>query len=458
MPFPATPLQPGQSPEVVRLLAEVQGNVLSPHRQDFSAHLFLRIPPGNEARVQAWLRGLGVGGRITSMAQQLQGITPDRPFLSVMVSYAGATKLGWGDNAVFRPEFKIGAYDREATLVLAPEDSQVSGADKWDEAFRPAVSGPIDLHLLLAGDDRPALLASFAQLKVDALAAGTAWGAEEIGYVARNAENFAIEHFGFVDGISNPQYLADDVARARKYTHLRQYWDPLFPLDSVLVPVTDPAGPSDGSFFVYRKIEQNVAAFRKFERRARAATRDDLVPDPAALIVGRTAAGRPLAVHRDDLPTDGKFNDFTYGNDRFGRGCPFHAHIRKSNPRRVVPEDNDSARNHLFPRRGILYGERAPDFSDEPPGGVGLLFMAYMASIENQFEHVLRNWINNPQFPGHQKPGTDSLIGEPPPAWAHLPVSSKRDIPVKLERFVTTLAGEYFFVPPVSWFKALPGP
>jgi Dyp-type peroxidase family len=457
MPFPPTPLQPGQNSEVVRLLAEVQGNVLSSHRQDFSAHLFLRIAPGNEARVQQWLHGLAVGGRITSMTQQIEGTTPERPFLSVMVSYAGATKLGWGGNAAFRPDFKIGAHDREETLVLDPNDPQVAGADEWEPAFRPEMSGRIDLHLLLAGDDHAALLGHLAQVKTDALAAGAECCAEETGYVARNQENFAIEHFGFVDGISNPQYMADDVARALKYAPQRQYWDPLFPLDSVLVPVTHAEGASYGSFFVYRKIEQHVAAFKKFERRAREATRDDLVPDPAALIVGRTCAGRPLAVHRDDLPTtDGKFNDFTYGDDRRGRGCPFHAHIRKSNPRRLVPEDNDSARNHLFPRRGILYGERAPGFTDEPAGGVGLLFMAYMASIETQFEHVLRNWINNPKFPGHQKPGTDSLIGEPPPAWAHLPVSSKRDIPVKLERFVTTRAGEYFFVPPIPWFKALP--
>jgi Dyp-type peroxidase family len=448
-------------------LDEVQGNVLSVHHLEYSAHLFLRIPAGSEARVQSWLRTLANAERITSMHRQVAGLPPDNPFLSVMVGYEGAKALGWGGKMTYPEDFRLGMYKREETFVLSKDDPRVAGVAEWEPTFQIDVlnADPIDLHLLLAAKTKSQRDGWFAELKTEVLGSATRPGigvtlaGEELGYITRRNGKEAIEHFGFADGISNPQYLADDVARVLKRSRERQqYWDPLFPLKSVLVPVLGGDGAvSYGSFFVFRKIEQHVAAFREFERQVRAAGWADGSTTPGAMIVGRSEAGRPLAVSRRDLPADKPHNDFTYGDDRFGRGCPFHAHVRKSNPRRTVPGDNDVSRDHLFPRRGMLYGTRAEDFSDEPTGGVGLLFMAYMAKIEEQFEHVLRSWINDPGFPLDQHdPGTDSLIGEPPAPMIRLPISARWDVKVEKGRFVTTRGGEYFFVPPVSWFENLP--
>lgn len=461
MPLPETPLHPGSSPEVIRLLDEVQGHVLAPHRFDQSAHLFLDFAPGAEAEVRRWFGELANANRITSMNVQLARASgEDQDFLSVMVSHAGARKLGWGDRFRFPAEFEIGMHDREETLVLAPHDPQVATVAKWQKNFQVGPAPRLDAHVLLAGRDLKHLERRVADFIAEAAAGGKAVlrGEVEWGRVVRQGGGrIAVEHFGFADGISNPQFVADEVAKARRLVGAR-YWDPLFPLSQVLFELPDGhGGTSYGSYFVFRKIEQHVRAFADFERRVRDARVRHGLPaetDPGSVVVGRDRSGHPLSLPDDRGGTPG-FNDFTYGLDRQGAGCPFHAHVRKSNPRRLVRENSDPARDHLFPRRGMLYGERAPDFSDEPVGEVGLLFMAYMADIEQQFEHVLRNWSNDPDFPGNQDPGVDSLIGEPPAATIPLREHGRTLEHIPLARFVTPLGGEYFFVPPLSWLRDL---
>ncbi len=463
MLFPETPLQLGKSEEIDHLLTEVQGNVLSPHRREFSAHLFFAIPPENVNRLKVWLRSLAESNQITSMHRQIAGLAGNQLFLSAMVSYLGAERLGWGDQHIFRRDFRVGMHGREETLVIEKDDPSVAGVEFWQENFRvgaPPQAKRIELYLMLAADEAATLRVETDKIRQEAEVAGAQILAPiEEGYIFRNEQNRAIEHFGFADDISNPVFLEDDLTRRAGRRRDQSSWNPLFPLETVLVPVKGSTGLSSyGSFFVFRKIEQHVAAFRAFERRLASeisSTGNDIVGDPGAWIVGRQRNGHPLVMEDREGAPIAPSNDFTYQKDRAGARCPFHAHVRKSNPRRFVAEDNDDARAHLFPRRGMLYGSRAADFADEPEGGVGLLFMAYMANIEQQFEHVLRNWINNPKFPGKEQPGTDPLIGEPPPKTAVLPLSSKCSLKVELDRFVTTRGGEYFFVPPVSWFRTL---
>ena len=70
-------------------------------------------------------------------------------------------------------------------------------------------------------------------------------------------------------------------------------------------------------------------------------------------------------------------------------------------------------------RRAQTYGVRTDGVHDgqlstKPTGGVGLLFMAFNASIAEQFEFVQQAWLNNPWFP---------VVGpeDPPPAWTCSP-------------------------------------
>ena len=71
--------------------------------------------------------------------------------------------------------------------------------------------------------------------------------------------------------------------------------------------------------------------------------------DEAALAVGRHRDGRPvlpIAV----IKAGADPNDFSFKSDPNAAMCPYHAHIRKTNPRADIPE------NDLTPRRIIRQG------------------------------------------------------------------------------------------------------
>jgi deferrochelatase/peroxidase EfeB len=92
-------------------------------------------------------------------------------------------------------------------------------------------------------------------------------------------------------------------------------------------------------------------------------------------------------------------------HDPKGVTCPVFAHIRRANPR--VPTSTlkqDQLRLHRIVRRGIPY---------EIDGARGLMFLAYQARIDQQYEVIQRDWINNQSFGGPEegiiKPGHDVL-------------------------------------------------
>src|SRR5262249_12261597 len=135
----------------------------------------------------------------------------------------------------------------------------------------------------------------------------------------------------------------------------------------------------------YRKLEQKVQAFKQQVNRVAELLDIDHGADRervAAMVVGRFQNGTPIALAaRNSLRSTP--NNFTYADDKDGLKCPLFAHIRKVNPR------TEASRAHRIVRRGIPYGngpvgEQAPE--PEVDTGVGLLFMCFQSSIEDQFE------------------------------------------------------------------------
>ncbi len=226
----------------------------------------------------------------------------------------------------------------------------------------------------------------------------------------------------------------------------------------MLVP--DPYGREgcdSGSYLVFRKLEQNVRAFKRCGynlARALGLTGKD-AERAGALAVGRFEDGTPVVLQ----PTDGwPTNSFTYAKDPHGAKCPLQAHIRKVNPRQQgIPR---------IVRRGITYGEREkgpkdnPSLAELPIDGVGLLFMCYQKNIAKQFEFLQYALANNPRFPGKQEPGIDTLIGQPggsgvgqhtwPAQWKD---RHERHTPFDFHGFVTLKGGEYFFAPSIYFLK-----
>ena len=127
-------------------------------------------------------------------------------------------------------------------------------------------------------------------------------------------------------------------------------------------------------------------------------------------------------------------SDNTYDRspgDPLGEICPYAAHIRKAYPRDDVRAALRLRRRLL--RRGIPFGQSSRSTPRVPVNdGIdrGLLFMAYMTSIVDQFEYVTRNWINKPDFKTPNA-GVDAILGQ---------VRCRRSSPAQLQRPLSVTA------------------
>jgi hypothetical protein len=213
----------------------------------------------------------------------------------------------------------------------------------------------------------------------------------------------------------------------------------------------------DGSFHVFRRLEQDVAAWHAtMERLAPPGLSADRL---AAMAVGREPDGKPL------ITGGSGFNDFDYDGDRAGHQVPRWSHCRKVNPRNPV---TFSDRNHRILRRGVPYGPlydpRAnPETAKRERG---LLFNAFMTSIEQQFEFLQRKWVDDPRFPSVPLDTPDAAAavddGADPVAGAgahpcRLRVSGDEDRRLAFGRFVHTRGAVYALAPSIPTLHMLAG-
>jgi len=417
------------------LLADVQGNILKSHGRDHSVLLLVRWHPDRLDGARRWIATFAERW-VTSAARQfveaLQYRTTGQAgpvFGSIALSRHGYEALGFsGVQLPADVPFRMGMdYDEVASLLADPPVSA------WDPGYRQ----PCHALIGLADDDRDRLWQT-----ADAVIAELSSCAEivqrENGFVLRNEHHQAIEHFGYVDGLSQPLFASHDIARQRAQGDRFARWDSRASLDLVLC--RDPNGrhaDSFGSYLVLRKLEQNVRRFREDVQAL--AQRQGLDPVLAgARIVGRFEDGTPLS--EADHPAGEAINDFNFAADADGRRCPFQAHVRKTNPRgdtvRAAGVSDDEERGHRLVRRAVSYGSNRPD--DEPETGSGLLFLCYQASIANQFQFMQSRWANPPHFV-RVGTGTDPLVGQAggPPPW------------------VVLKGGAYLFAPSLSFLRSL---
>ena len=248
-----------------------------------------------------------------------------------------------------------------------------------------------------------------------------------------------IDHFGFRDGLSQPVVI-DDIRVPVETDHpmhvlrgdvLYGYANSLH--DKHRKDQTERL-MFNGSFLVLRKIKQNAKTFLELEAELAQQGLD------SSLLVGRTKAGDPIVAPGN---TD---NSFRYEGDPDGKACPLSAHIRLANPRDVF---------HTRPapkimRRGMSYGERVdPDAPDN--GDRGIMFMAYCASLAEQYE-VIQRWLNGSNPTGVSASRNDPLTGalERTETEGHLFTVQTKKGPyqIVLKDPLTKLEwGSYFFVP-----------
>jgi Dyp-type peroxidase family len=456
------------NPDEIALLDDLQGNILKGHGRNHTQHLFFVLDPQNASEGKSFLRVLAQN--IKSARQQLIEARAYRSnrqdagvFMSVFLSAAGYQALQIAEDKIPQdPAFRSGLKQRKA-LLSDPE------IEDWDPAFQEEIHGMI----LVGGADETQVRQVHARIHQQKPESVKIIGTES-GLAMRNKNGDGIEHFGYVDGRSQPLMLQEDIEREKTKNDGIDIWDPTFPLKQVLVPC--PGGVSQttsfGSYLVFRKLEQNVKGFkgREEEIAKEVGLSDEDKELAGAMIVGRFEDGTPVVLQKTDGLIDPVRNNFDFRNDQGGNKCPFHGHIRKTNPRgesTALGATLEQERSHIMARRGITYGTRNAELDregkiielmDKPVGGVGLLFMAYQNSFENQFEFTQSKWANNPGFVKPET-GIDPVIGQgagsstpqqQPVAW-----DSPAKKPIDFHGFVTLKGGEYFFAPCISFFKNL---
>ncbi|MES2518387.1 MAG: Dyp-type peroxidase [Bacteroidota bacterium] len=448
------------------LFSNLQGNILKGHGREHTTHIFVRFNGGRKLRARAWVRDFAE--RITSCQTQLKdtevfkrNCVSGGMFVGFLLAAEGYdyfghnTETNFPDAHAFRGGMAEGSRTQKNSLNDPPQS-------QWELGFRDGIHAMIllaDADLNKMGNEARKIIKEidgFGRILT-----------VEYGNAIKNANGDGLEHFGYVDGISQPLFFKDEVDKYNKMNDNTNplKFDPSASLDLVLV--NDPLSPdadSFGSYFVFRKLEQNVRGFKTAEKRLADALRLQGEDDEraGAMIVGRFEDGTPLTdSNMAGLIGSGIMNNFNYDSDQDGARCPFHAHIRKSNPR-----SSEGDKKRIMARRGITYGHRNVstdielDFAQMPTknAGVGLLFMSFQQSIENQFAFIQRSWVNNPNFI-QGGVGIDPIIGQDGirnvstgafPTIYNDPNSMEVE---SFNSFVEMKGGEYFFAPSIPFLK-----
>jgi Dyp-type peroxidase family len=311
------------------------------------------------------------------------------------------------------------------------------------------------------------------------------------------------EPFGFHDGISNPivQGLPGHPTANRFVINTGDFvmgyndeYD-VYPPSPVVRKEEDPDGilpllpdqqypqyrdlGCNGTYMVYRKLEQKIPEFWNYMRE-QAKGQDGSEVQSGEIIklasqcVGRWPSGAPLALTPDyDDQSLSKNNSFTYTpTDLQGFGCPIGAHIRRANPRDALSFHDDadesfkSTTRHRIARRSVSFGPpHGFDPTDLERGVVppqiyeetkprGIHFFAINTDIARQFEFVQETWINDGGFHALYNNKCPVIGNNNPEARGPSALIIQRD-PVRrrlraLPRFVAMRGGEYFFVPAIK--------
>jgi Dyp-type peroxidase family len=505
-------------------LIDVQNLVTSGYpRHRVSRHLLLRITDPPAAR--RWLDRTAdtiptagwaeqyvdrIGGPADDTLPEDPGTRAAAPEFAVHValSYAGLVRLGLpeAELAGFSSEFRVGMAEREPGLTPG------RGTSTWQAPFTPASPAVHLLVMFSAPDtealdswlmDHPELLPGEGNgLQMLSVLAGGRILDEQAG---RDGKPGFREHFGFVDGLSQPRIHG--VTAGRQTAEL--------PAGEALLGYQDVDGDTagaglptalarNGSYLVYRKLEQDVPAFHELTRQLAgrltpgpnsrpAGDHTDPVELAAAKLMGRYRDGTPLTGPIPGLPGgapeagDPALIREGFGfqeHDAEGLRCPVGAHIRRANPRDSRPVDPDPEATigghegleqtltlrHRMLRRGIPYGAPlpeqrrpglAPDLIEAEPGNApehdeerGLLFIALVGDIRRQFEFVQAHWMSDGNafrlgsdrdiLSGAAVQDTKIVIQGDPPTFLAPPTP-----------LVTCRGGEYFFLPGISGLKRI---
>ena len=421
---------------------------------------------------------------------------PVKTGLNIAFAHAGLKALGMNEENLraFSREFREGMDTEHRNRLLGDEGT--SGPKNWifggnAENAQDPKTGDENIHIMLmAFAENEAVLAEFST-ELEA-----AFTQHELTIVmpldGKLLEDNKI-HIGFRDGISQPIIKGTEktgpesnmvatgeflmgyeneygVYPDTPFIYKEQGDVSLLPLDN------GGSGHRDlghnGSYLVYRKMEEKVDVFWEFMNE-NTKSKDGALDEDASIklasqMIGRWPNGSPLVKFPDAMPDTGMTDDDDFGyhaTDQNAQKCPFGSHMRRNNPRDSF--EGNSAKmslkltnKHRIIRRGRSYGEPlvSTPTNHKPSSEIGLHFMCFNADIAGQFEFIQHTWANFPRF--------EQLYNDPDPITGVRDIEGENVIqnftiqadPINkcvkdLKQFVTVKGGVYLFFPSISAIK-----
>jgi Dyp-type peroxidase family len=479
-------------------LDEIQGNILAGFNKDWQAFLFFTLP-ADVGAARAWLAEIVDDVASTTEVKAFNDVfrlirkrhrarvgqrghegTVEATWMNLAFTHPGLRKLGV-------EEGELGQFPEDFREGMRARKDRIGDVGDNDPANWPANLGSaeIDVVVIVAADEGHDRERAAARYLRRAFRHGLVLVHQQDGMVREDLPGH--EHFGFKDGISQPVVLEDpdpgeDVVAAGEFVlgYPRQGNEPPPPPADQYhpaPPVDDPLNPQpqwtkNGSYFVFRRLRQDVEAFLDFLI-AQAPQSQLSVDLLGAKMVGRYRSGAPLEGANNAATDPGttdptrldkdNINNFEYQqNDPDGLQVPRAGHIRKAYPRDQQPPGKEEAERRRIMRRGIPFGrpfhrggEAESPYASRPefPHDRGLCFACYQRSIEGQFEFIQQNWVNTADFP-QPADGLDPIISQATPD-RQFKIPPALDLVAQMKQWVTTTGGEYFFAPSISALKHL---
>ncbi|HEY0371348.1 MAG TPA: Dyp-type peroxidase [Thermoanaerobaculia bacterium] len=469
--------------------SDIQGIILSAYSKlTCASYVLLRVD--DAAKAKTWLAS--IAGEVTT-AQKPR--TTPATNLNIAITYTGLQALGVSEDVLvtFSFPFIDGMHSDRRARILGDTNENAPNLWWWGN---PA--NRVDILLLLYAIDEPTIDA-YETAQADRAKASGMTVVKEPLRAGRQPD--AKEHFGFNDGVGQPTIEGTELynrqlARTGHATALppgeflmshEDAYGTIAPSPAV-APSLDPRkilSPSvdaktqdlgrNGSYMVFRQLEQDVPGFWRFldeQTRTSGVSRPAEMDKLGAKLVGRWRSGTPLvdAPDHDTWTNPATLNDtnkFDYTNDPHGFACPVGAHIRRSNPRDSLGPDPETglltANRHRLLRRARSYGHRLATDTNPMPTiddgeKRGLHFICFNSDLQRQFEFVQQTWVNNPQFGGLANE-VDPLIGDQQSCEGIFTVQADplRTRYKNMCRFVTMRGGVYGFLPGIRalrWLSA----
>lgn len=523
-------------------LYDIQGNIVKAYgRFQFTQARYIFYHVQDEDKGRAFIRALrkyvtnSSPWETSDFSQPVDRDNIPDAATNIAFTYTGLKHLGLPRKSLqsFPAEFAMGMKERWEILG----DDDVSALVHWDPIWNGELS--VDIWLSINGQTPEALEQRYQEiceiLEQDEIKGGVQQLSGHVGgnpeYQEAGVLPGRTEHFGYIDGISeayfkgtgsNPIKLIGGGKPTRLSPDTKEGWEPLETGEFILGYRDEsqeyPVAPiprllsHNGTFMVYRKLHQNVAAFNQYTEEVGQhfpGGKDAL----AAKFVGRWKNGAPLTLFPTQAEADefiaklkktrdqyyqayqddpqGKLTQalkqdyeklriqlvsFNFNHDLEGSRCPVGAHTRRINPRgaleigkQVFDTPGALVNRRRILRRGLPYGKKVTDPSQDD-GNHGVIFMALCVSIERQFEFLQQQWINygndfklandkDPLLGNHGKTpegkGTGRMIIEGQKADAQGNNGRQPFICSNLTRFVETRGGDYFFIPSLTALRMI---